>query len=68
MDKSAVGAPRQMDQKKIIKRHLTKISRESYWLGFAVGAVLGIIFGVVIGFGLGSPTTVVIPLSQGVKV
>jgi len=41
-----------MDQKQIIKRHLTKISRESYWLGVAVGAVLGIIFCFLLGLGL----------------
>jgi TctA family transporter len=56
-----------MTKKDIIKKHMTRVSTESYGLCVAVGVVVGIIVGVLIGLEIGSSTTLVIPLGDGVR-
>ncbi|MEZ5572423.1 MAG: hypothetical protein R3E64_10415 [Halioglobus sp.] len=57
-----------MEQQDIFKKHLRKATTRSYWLGVGLGLVFGILLGMAIGYTLGSPTTVVIPLTEGTKV
>lgn len=57
-----------MDRQAIIKKHLIQVSRQSYWLGIGIGLLLGIIAGFALGYASGSSTTIVVPLSEGVKV
>lgn len=56
-----------MSREQFIKNKLSKVSQQSYWLGLIVGVVLGVIAGLSIGYQLGSPTTVVVPLTQGIR-
>gem|GEM_PF-7032080 len=60
--------PYPMDKHDATTKRLLKETERSYWLGVAVGVVVGIIIGILIGLDFGSTTTLVIPLSEGVKV
>jgi hypothetical protein len=57
-----------MNREQFNKQALRKESRRSYWLGVVVGVLIGTALGFAIGYGAGSPTMVVVPLSEGVKV
>tara|TARA_R110001592_G_scaffold337300_1_gene623628 strand:+ start:244805 stop:244990 length:186 start_codon:yes stop_codon:yes gene_type:complete len=52
----------------IISKGLRDVSRQTFWLGAAVGLLFGLIAGAAIGYNLGSPQTIVIPFEPGVEV
>ncbi len=56
-----------IDRQQQLKKQIDRLASRSFWFGVAVGLVLGILAGFAIGYSQGSPTTVVVPLSQGIK-
>ena len=56
----------ELHYKQTIKKELGKVSRQSFWLGVALGLLGGLLLGFAIGYGHGD-RTVVIPLSQGIR-
>jgi hypothetical protein len=57
-----------MNNKEIIEKSMREVSTQAYWLGVVLGLVLSAIGGFAMGYELGSPTTVVIPLTEDMKV
>jgi hypothetical protein len=57
-----------MSRQEIIEKHMRQVSSRAYWLGVIAGLVFGFIAGGVVGYALSSDTTIVIPLTEGVKV
>jgi hypothetical protein len=57
-----------MNKQDIIKKHMSQVYGQGFWFGAALGLVFWIILGMVIGYDLGGDTTIVIPLSEGIKV
>lgn len=55
-----------MDREKYIKKQLSKVSRQSFWLGVLLGVLIGLTLGFAIGYSRVG-TTVVIPLTQGIR-
>ncbi len=56
-----------MNKQQIIKRHMHKVSRESFWLSVILGVLGGLLLGFAIGYSQ-TGQTVVRPLTRGVKV
>lgn len=56
-----------MENQEIIAKHMRQVATRSYVVGAAIGLVLGFIAGCLVGYQMGSPTTVVIPFSEGVE-
>lgn len=50
-----------------IQQRIRRMASRAYWAGLIAGVLIGIAAGLAIGYQLGSPTTVVVPLSQGVR-
>ncbi|MBK6510039.1 MAG: hypothetical protein IPG06_11725 [Haliea sp.] len=50
-----------------IQQGIKRMASRAWWAGFIAGVLLGLIAGPAIGYQLGSPQTIVVPLSQGIK-
>jgi Mg/Co/Ni transporter MgtE len=55
-----------MTQEEIQKR-IRRMASRAWWAGLVAGVLLGLIAGLAIGYHLGSPQTIVVPLSQGIR-
>ncbi|MFK8048062.1 MAG: hypothetical protein AB8B81_06500 [Halioglobus sp.] len=55
-----------MDEKITVK-NLKKLTGRAYWLGIGLGLIIGLLAGLAIGYQLGSPQTIIVPLSKGIK-
>lgn len=49
-----------------LKAELSKVSRQSFWLGMILGLLGGLALGFAIGYGQ-VETTLVVPLTQGIR-
>jgi hypothetical protein len=55
-------------REEILKKALSKVSTQSYWLGAIIGLLFGIALGFAVGYDFASDSTIVIPLTEGTKV
>jgi Mg/Co/Ni transporter MgtE len=49
------------------QKRIRRMATRAWWAGLVAGVLLGLIAGLAIGYQLGSPQTIVVPLTQGIK-
>lgn len=49
------------------QQRIKRMASRAWWAGLIAGVLLGLIAGLAIGYQLGSPQTIVVPLSQGIR-